>query len=235
MDPKMLGLMGGVGAVGAGGAYLAVANSSKEGQLISELIRSEAFVKPLTKNDKDNAKWNEAWKRYRDAHKVSASGSEYKDKDIWGLSEWGSKRSGNDAFDEFKNKCEEKSRLKVDSDSQEYRDFKNYCARPKTVSELIGEEGKVTLLKKDGSNDSTAWNAAWEVYRKANLKDGQTSEYKDQDIWSVQNWSTDKSSADAKEHYKTKCEEKANLDIDVNQGLKDSNFINVKNWCTKAS
>ncbi|AEW45744.1 hypothetical protein MHC_04440 [Mycoplasma haemocanis str. Illinois] len=235
MDIKLVGLIGGVGAVGAGGAYLAVSNPFKSGILISELIKSEAFIKSLTRNAKDNTKWDEAWKRYKDAHKVSSSGSEYKEKDIWELSEWGQKKNGNNAFDEFKNKCEEKSKLKVDSNSQEYKDFKNYCARPKTVSELIGEDSSTTLLSKTSNNESAAWDAAWETYRKANLQNGQTNVYKEQDIWGVQNWSSDKSNGSVTEHYKTKCEEKANLDIDITKGLKDSNFINVKNWCTKIS
>ncbi|CBY93126.1 hypothetical protein HF1_11180 [Mycoplasma haemofelis str. Langford 1] len=225
MDPKMLGLMGGVGAVGAGGAYLAVTNSSKEGQLISELIRSEAFVKPLTKDSKDNAKWDEAWKRYRDTYKNSG--------DIWGIPNWEQKKDQENAFDEFKNKCEERSKLKVDSESKEYKDFKNYCARPKTVSELIGEEGKVTLLSKSGNSDGTAWNNAWEVYRKANLKEGKNNEYKDSDTWTIGDWATAKQSNTATENYKTKCETQAGLDIDVSKGLEDTNFINVKNWCTK--
>ncbi|AEW45741.1 hypothetical protein MHC_04425 [Mycoplasma haemocanis str. Illinois] len=225
MNPKLIGLIGGVGVVGAGGAYLAVSNPFKDKKLMSDLIKSESLLKPLTRDVKDNAKWNEAWKRYRDAHKNIGN--------VWNLNNWDQKKGQDDAFEEFKNKCEERSKLKVNSNSQEYKDFKNYCARPKTVSELIGEDSRTTLLNKTGNNDSANWNSAWEAYRKANLKEGKNNEYKDTDIWAVDGWSTAKQNNTATENYKTKCETQAALDIDLSKGLEDSNLINVKNWCTK--
>ncbi|CBY93122.1 hypothetical protein HF1_11140 [Mycoplasma haemofelis str. Langford 1] len=234
MDPKMLGLMGGVGAVGAGGAYLAMTNPFKEEKSAADLLQKEAFVKPL---NKDDAKWNDAWKRYRDAHKVTSTGgaNNYKEIDIWGLSNWAQQKTQENAFDEFKNKCEEKSKLKMDPISKDYQDFKNYCARPKTISELIGEDDGVTLLSKSGAGDGEHWNSAWKKYRASNLKSGSSSEYNKTDIWTVTGWSSDKSNGTATENYKTKCESQAALDIDVSKGLKDTNFVNVRNWCTKAS
>ncbi|AEG73440.1 hypothetical protein MHF_1200 [Mycoplasma haemofelis Ohio2] len=227
MDPKLLGLMGGVGAAGAGGAYLAVANPfGEKGELTSELIKSEAFVKPLTKDD---AKWNEAWKRYKEAHKVSSSPDSYKEKDIWGLSEWTQKKSQDSAFEGFKNECETRSKLRVDKESQEYKDFKNYCARPKTVSELIGEDGGVTLLSKTGSGEDTQWNDAWKKYKAANT----SATGANTDTWKIQDWTSAKDGETATSHYKDACEKQANMDIDLTKGLSDTNFVNVKNWCTK--
>ncbi|AEW45735.2 hypothetical protein MHC_04395 [Mycoplasma haemocanis str. Illinois] len=233
MDMKLLGLMGGLGAVGAGGAaYVAIVNPFKEKEnLTSELIKKEALVKPLTRNTGDDSKWNEAWKRYKEAHKVSSPENTYKEKDIWGLSEWSKQKGQDNAFEGFKNECESRAKLRINRESQEYKDFKNYCARPKTVSELIGEESGTTLLSKSGSGEEAQWNEAWKKYKASNTNATSANT----DTWKIQDWASAKSGEVATSHYKDACEKQSNMDIDLTKGLLDTNFINVKNWCTKAS
>ncbi|AEG72671.1 hypothetical protein MHF_0395 [Mycoplasma haemofelis Ohio2] len=229
MDVKMMGAVGSLGAAATGGGFYLAFKGNQNPISISELFKQEKGMKLMTEDN--DAKWNEAWVRYRDDHKITDN--TYKDEDSWGISNWKEKRSGGDAFAEFKQECEKKAKVAVqDTKSQEYQNVKKYCSRPKKISELLSEAGRVLL---DKSKDTELWNKSWSNYKLVNVESGSgtSAKYKAADTWTVTGWESKRSSDTAPEEYKTQCETKVGGYVDPEKAFEDETFKQVKSWCTK--
>ncbi|AEW45170.1 hypothetical protein MHC_01520 [Mycoplasma haemocanis str. Illinois] len=232
MDIKLLGIIGSLGAVATGGGVYLAFKEKQTSVSISELFKQEKGVKLMTADD-DDAKWNEAWIKYRDDHKITGD-TNYEDEDKWGISNWKEKRSGENAFEEFKQECHKRSKVVVkDTQTQEYKDVKKYCSRPKKVSELLAEEGSKSPLDKD--KDTDLWNQSWKDYKKVNAEsgDGSTVKYKATDTWNIPEWASKQKEGSAPSEYKTTCETKLNSYIVPDKAFEDETFKQVVSWCTK--
>ncbi|AEG73168.1 hypothetical protein HF1_08300 [Mycoplasma haemofelis str. Langford 1] len=218
MDARILGLAGSLGAVGmGGGAYWAFKDSTKP---ISSLLSTEKGLLLITQTSDE--KWRDAWKNYK--------GSQNK----WGIKDWSTKQNQDDAPEEFKEACQQKSKLKVSGkDSQEYKDIKAWCTRPKKVSELLSSEGQRVLLSQSG--DEKEWGEFWKQYRERHKKQttGSSVTYETEDELKVSNWSTSNKNDSVPNEYKTACQTQSNTYINVEQVTNDSTFKKVEKWCTK--
>ncbi|AEW45164.1 hypothetical protein MHC_01490 [Mycoplasma haemocanis str. Illinois] len=230
MNVKILGVIVSLGASTTGGLYLAL-KKNKSTTPITELFKKEKGWKLMDSNDE---KWNEAWERYRNDHKNTGENS-YRDTDKWGLSNWKDKRNESAAFEEFKRECEKRSKMKISNiEQQEYGDVKKYCSRPKKVLELLSEDTSKKLL--DKNRDSEKWKEAWNKYRSYHIESTKdnTITYKNQDTWSMKNWSSKNSDANAApDDYKNECEKRWNSYIDPMKLTEDETFQQVRDWCTK--
>ncbi|AEG72667.1 hypothetical protein MHF_0391 [Mycoplasma haemofelis Ohio2] len=229
MNAKLLGAVGSLGAAAtSGGMYLAFSGDKEATTSVSELFQKEKGWKLMTASD--DSKWNEAWGRYKNDHKSNGT---YLDKDKWRLPNWKNKRDGSEAFLEFKQECEKRTKVAVkDTESQEYQNVKKYCARPKKVSELLTEATSKTLLDKNG--DAEAWNASWDKYKQEHLvsSSGNTVAYKNPDKWGITGWGA-VDTLGVLQGYKDKCEEKWNSHIDPEKLTEDETFKEVLSSCTK--
>ncbi|AEW45534.1 hypothetical protein MHC_03370 [Mycoplasma haemocanis str. Illinois] len=220
MNPKLLGLTGALGTVAAGGSIYLTVQASKHP--ISHLLVSEKGI--LLIKDRNDSKWNEAWKRYKDAHNNK-----------WGIKDWNTKKSLQEAPNEFKEECEKRAARKISgTEQQEYQDVKNWCTRPKKVSELLNSEGKKVLLRQNG--DDQEWNDSWTKYKEHHENKpvtGGKATYKSDNDLGVSDLSRKAGQSGVPTEYKTACQTKSELHIDESKIMEDPNFQKVKKWCTR--
>ncbi|CBY92888.1 hypothetical protein HF1_08800 [Mycoplasma haemofelis str. Langford 1] len=231
MDAKLLGLAGSLGTAAVGGGIYFASKDSPKSTSISHLLESEKGL--LLLSETTDAKWQEAWKRYRDAHKEGGSGN-YKTEDLWNIKDWASKQKEDSAPEEFKSECEKRAKLEVlGKDGKEYQNVKSWCTRPKKVSELLSSIGNKVLLNKDG--DSGEWSKSWEEYRKHHQKQpsGSSVSYEDKDELGVSSWTTKSKETGVPTEYKTACQTKADSYIEIEKVTEDTTFKRVEKWCTK--
>ncbi|AEG73217.1 hypothetical protein MHF_0960 [Mycoplasma haemofelis Ohio2] len=177
---------------------------------ISSLIEADEEVIQLTSSSSDGD-WNEAWKSYKGSNNA------------WKLSDYNIV----DAPKSFKDECLSRGKEKVKGiNSLEFQNFKKWCSRNFTVSEWL-KKSNISLLS--SSDESGKWDAAWKKYKdepKNKNQDGKTAA--SNDIWSVEDWSSNKDQTTASEGFKKKCEEKANLKI---RNKNDDLYKQVSSWC----
>ncbi|AEG73221.1 hypothetical protein MHF_0964 [Mycoplasma haemofelis Ohio2] len=223
MDPKLLGLTGALGTAAAGGGVYWSMQSSK--QPISNLLSSEKALLLIT--DYSDSKWSDAWKKYK-----SSNGEGNK----WGIRDWLTKKDSNEAPTEFKEECKKRAESKVSGKSdQEYQDIKDWCTRPKKISELLSFEGKKVLLSQTG--DSEEWGKMWTSYKKHHENGTQAGNsgttYKTPDELGVSDWTNKAKESSIPNEYKTACQTKAESHIDISKITEDPNFQKVEKWCTR--
>ncbi|AEW45615.1 hypothetical protein MHC_03775 [Mycoplasma haemocanis str. Illinois] len=223
MNAKVLGLSGVLGSTAVGGGiYLSMRGTQES---ISNLLSSEKAILPI--KESSDPKWNEVWKKYKEFN-----GGINK----WGLKDWDKQQKETNAPEEFKNACESRSLMKVSNkEQQEYKDVKEWCTRPKKVSELLNSEGKRVLLNQ--SEDSAEWKNLWTQYKKHHEntpKTGDSTTYKTSDELGVNNWSSKTSQEEAPEEFKNACKTKSESYIDETKITEDQTFKRVMLWCTKA-
>lgn len=135
------GLFAGMGGITYG---LGALNS---GTQISELIKKENKHVLLT-SQSTKEEWKAALQEYQ------------KSNNIWG--EFAI--TGDDAPKTFKDKCEEKSKLKVyGTTDKAYEEVTKYCSRDKTIKDLLSEQGFASL----GSGETAKWKERFNAYKVA--------------------------------------------------------------------
>ncbi|AEG73113.1 hypothetical protein MHF_0849 [Mycoplasma haemofelis Ohio2] len=232
MDAKALALagLGTTGAVG-GGAYWYASNSNKQSHPISDLLKQEKTRFALRKNSGSSfdSKWKAAWARYRKAHEVSTG--KYQDRDTWGIPNWNEKKGQEEVFNEFKDMCESKYQLSIESpDDVEYKNVRKWCTASRTIKELIEGEKQRSILPETG--EDAGWNTAWNSY-KEHHKEANGNTYKSSNEWGITDWNAGSLGTSATANFKSKCKEKYSADIDFEKELSDPLINQVVNWCTK--
>ncbi|CBY92625.1 hypothetical protein HF1_06170 [Mycoplasma haemofelis str. Langford 1] len=93
---------------------------------VSEWLQKEG-IQILKKGDSAD-KWNKAWGSYKDASVNKKEGSQPADNDVWGTEDWSTQKNQNTPSDKFKEKCEEKAKVKVaDTSSEDFQRVKAWC------------------------------------------------------------------------------------------------------------
>ncbi|AEG72664.1 hypothetical protein MHF_0388 [Mycoplasma haemofelis Ohio2] len=206
-----------MGAVGTGAFYL----GRDRGIPIAELIKASNPNKRLISSSKaltDQA-WKDAWKAYIDAYKSN-------NKNPLNLRDWDSlsKEGDQNAPQSLVEACSSLRGEKVsDAKSERYDLALKYCTRNTLVKDIIEEGGeRVLLVKTSTTGTSAEWQAVWKSY-----KDDNTDNSKN--LWSLNDWTSVKSSNDAPESFMTQCESKAK---EAEWDLKSKKYLEVNKYCT---
>ncbi|AEW45332.1 hypothetical protein MHC_02330 [Mycoplasma haemocanis str. Illinois] len=93
---------------------------------IAEWLKKEGTQILKTGDSAD--KWNKAWENYKAASINKKSNNQPADNDVWGTSDWGTQKNLNTPSEKFKEKCMEKSKIKVvDTSSEDFQRVKAWC------------------------------------------------------------------------------------------------------------
>ncbi|AEG72812.1 hypothetical protein MHF_0540 [Mycoplasma haemofelis Ohio2] len=205
-----------IATLSAGGTAAAGGYAWHSSQLskLSDLIASDSEVTQLTM-ESSTEDWKDAWKEYKTKN------------NLWKLSDYETHKSEDTAPQSFKNLCLSKSHEKVKgTKNDDFQNFKKWCSRNFTISELMQQQG-ITLLNKQSAEGD--WKPAWKKY-KDNPLNKQSSSTAAKDVWETSDWTSQNSQDSPSEQFKTKCEEKSKIKV-VNRD--HETYKQVLDWCTK--
>ncbi|OAL10008.1 hypothetical protein A6V39_03785 [Candidatus Mycoplasma haematobovis] len=150
-------ITGAAGLTGTVGYATGLFNSNTQ---ITELLKKQNKYALLSAEaNKDAEGWDEAWKKYKKDNETNENG-----KDKWTVKGW-TKQDVPQVPDGFKNACSKRKDNKVSGiEDSEYTDFTKYCARPKTVQEILEQENFKPLT---GANKETQWKTKLTTYKVA--------------------------------------------------------------------
>ncbi|AEW45531.1 hypothetical protein MHC_03355 [Mycoplasma haemocanis str. Illinois] len=93
---------------------------------VSEWLKKSGLS--LLEQGSESTKWDAAWTKYKAEPKNKKDDSNPADTDVWGISDWSSKKSENTASDGFKTKCAAQSKVKIKNKEEElYKQVSSWC------------------------------------------------------------------------------------------------------------
>lgn len=120
---------------------------------IAKLLEWENKYTLLSKDEE----WQANWKQYQEDNKSAEI-----NKDKWEVKGW-KKEEVSKVPEDFKSKCSSKKDIEVRSkEVEEYIDFTKYCARPKTVQEILSQNGFKPL---QGDKEDDEWKIRIDKYK----------------------------------------------------------------------
>ncbi|OAL09789.1 hypothetical protein A6V39_05020 [Candidatus Mycoplasma haematobovis] len=202
--------------IGAGIAGLTAVSTSSyfiRGYYNTERISHRISKRDLTLlSSKDSEEeWAKRWKEYIKANNP------------WKLTDYEQNKSNeNKAPDNFKNKCLNSTGLAIEGQETFAAEFEKYCTKSFKVTDLLSSKEKGITILQEG-DDVNLWNSAWEKYVKDN---------EGKNPLTIGNWpSVKRNTKQLPSDYKERCKIVKGMEV---RNTRETNYISVKNWCTKA-